>query len=245
MKNITADTTVGAIVRAFPARSRIFENLGIEYCCGGKQTLAQACQKRGLDTSTVVTMLAALDGAPEARLADPDSLSLSELCDHIEQAHHGYLRQELPRLDFMTHKVAAVHGDSEPRLLELRRAFETFSAKVVSHTEEENESVFPEIRALEAAGGEKHDKVSELGRKFEKLETEHEKTGAALAEFKRLTDGYAPPDWACNTMRALYDALAHLEKDMHQHVHEENNVLFPKVLAMARAGDVKPAAVTT
>jgi regulator of cell morphogenesis and NO signaling len=244
MKNITTDTTVGEIVRAFPARSRVFENLGIDYCCGGKKTLSEVCQKRGLDPATVVAMLAALDGAPEVGLADPDSLTLSELCDHIEQTHHGYLREELPRLDFMTHKVAAVHGDSEPRLLELRRVFETFNAKVVSHTEEENESVFPEIRALEAAGGEKSDRFSDLTGKFEKLEAEHEKTGAALAEFKALTDDYTPPEWACNTMRALYDALAHLEKDMHQHVHEENNVLFPKALTMARAGDVKPAVVT-
>jgi regulator of cell morphogenesis and NO signaling len=243
MKNITADTTVGEIVRAFPARSRVFENLGIDYCCGGKKPLAEVCQKKGLDPATVVAMLSALDSVPETSLADPDTIRLSELCDHIERVHNGYLREELPRLDFMTRKVAAVHGDSEPRLVEVRRVFENFNAKVTSHTREEDENVFPAIRKLEMTGGEKSDSFSNFAEEFEKLEAEHEKTGAALAQFNALTDGYTPPEWACNTMRALYDALAHLEKDMHQHVHEENNVLFPKTLAITRAEATASAAV--
>jgi regulator of cell morphogenesis and NO signaling len=233
MKNINADTTVGEIVRAFPARSRVFENLGIDYCCGGKKPLREVCRSCGLDPATVVAMLAALDNVPETSLADPDNITLSELCDHIERVHHGYLREELPRLDFMTHKVSAVHGDSEPRLVEIRRVFENFKAKITSHTQEEDENVFPAIRQLEKAG---RDKSVAFGftEELEKLEAEHEKTGAALREFKELTDNYTPPEWACNTFRALYDGLARLEKDMHQHVHKENNVLFPKTLAMTR-----------
>lgn len=242
MKNITTDTTVGEIVRAFPARSRIFENLGIDYCCGGKKPLREVCQSRGLDPATVVAMLSALDS--QADITDPDTITLSELCDHIERVHHGYLRKELPRLNLMTQKVAAVHGDSEPRLVEVRGVFETFNAKIASHTHEEEESVFPAIRKLEKAGGDKR-VASRLAGDFEKLEAEHEKTGAALRQFKALTDHYTPPEWGCNTLRALYDGLARLEKDMHQHVHEENNVLFPKALAMARAGAVGPAAATT
>jgi len=244
MKNITIDTTVGEIVRAFPARSRVFENLGIDYCCGGKKPLGEVCQRRGLDPATVVAMLSALDRVPESSQADPDTITLSDLCDHIERIHHGYLREELPRLDFMTHKVAAVHGDSEPQLVEVRRVFEDFKAKVASHTQEEDENVFPAIRKLEAAGCDKN-VASRLAANFEKLEAEHEKTGATLRQFKTLTDDYTPPEWGCNTLRALYDGLARLEKDMHQHVHEENNVLFPKALAMARAGAVGQLEATT
>ena len=96
MKNITADTTVGEIVRAFPARSRVFENLGIDYCCGGKKSLAEVCQKKGLDPATVVAMLSALDGGSAITQPDPDSLTLSELCDRIEQVHHGYLQRNCP-----------------------------------------------------------------------------------------------------------------------------------------------------
>lgn len=232
MKTITPETTVGELVRAVPARSRIFENLGIDYCCGGKKPLAEVCRTKGLDPATVVAMLAALDGASDSSPVNPNTMTLAALCDHIEQVHHDYLREELPRLDFMTRKVAAVHGDHEPRLHEIRRVFESFQAEMVAHTKEEEEQVFPAIRRLESAAGGRNQAAASLKGDFTKLESEHDRAGAALARFKELTDNYAPPDWACNTFRALYDGLAQLEKNTHQHVHKENNVLFPRALAM-------------
>jgi regulator of cell morphogenesis and NO signaling len=232
MKYITVETTVGELVRAVPARSRIFENLGIDYCCGGKKPLADACQAKGLDPATVVAMLSAPDGASDHTSVNPDAMTLSELCDHIERAHHDYLREELPRLDFMTRKVAAVHGDHEPRLHEVRRVFESFQAEIASHTQEEEEQVFPAIRRLESANGDKSAAASALKASFAKLESEHESAGAALVRFAELTDHHTPPDWACNTFRAMYDALAKLERNMHQHVHKENNVLFPRALTL-------------
>ncbi|HEX3162973.1 MAG TPA: iron-sulfur cluster repair di-iron protein [Pseudolabrys sp.] len=233
MNTITPETTVGEIVRATPARSRIFESLGIDYCCGGKKLLAEACRAKGLDPATVGAMLAALDGPSDTPAANPDAMSLAELCDHIECVHHDYLREELPRLDFMTRKVAAVHGDHEPRLREVRCVFETFNAEMTAHTDEEESVVFPKIRQLGARSGDKAGAVVEFKTIFVKLESEHENAGAALERFKQLTDGYTPPEWACNTFRALYDGLRQLEKNMHQHVHKENNVLFIKALAAA------------
>lgn len=233
MNTITLETTVGEIVRATPARSRVFENLGIDYCCGGKKPLAEVCRAKGLDPATVVAMLAALDGAPETSSANPDAMGLSELCDHIERVHHDYLREELPRLDFMTRKVAAVHGADETRLLEVRAIFEAFSEKMTSHTKEEEEFVFPKIRQLENARQGKTEVASGLKDILSRLESEHDGAGAALTRFRELTDNYTPPEWACNTFRALYDGLLQLEKNMHQHVHKENNVLFIKALAAA------------
>lgn len=233
MQNITTETTVGEIVRAVPARSRVFENLGIDYCCGGKIPLAEACRAKNLDPATVVAMLAALDGGADTATANPDTMSLTELCDHIESVHHGYLREELSRLDFMTRKVAAVHGDDEPRLLEVRRVFEAFNAEITAHTQEEEKDIFPAIRQLESGNGDKAAAAAQLKDAFAKLEAEHESAGAALVQFNALTDGYTPPEWACNTFRALYDGLAKLEQNTHQHVHQENNVLFPKALAAA------------
>jgi regulator of cell morphogenesis and NO signaling len=232
-QTITTETTVGEIVRAVPGRSRVFENLGIDYCCGGKKPLAEVCRAKGLDPATVVTMLAALDAKAEVQPANPDAMTLTELCDNIEQTHHGYLREELPRLDFMTRKVAAVHGDHEPRLLEVQRVFENFNTEIGTHIQEEDDQIFPAIRQLESNPSEKAKAVATLRDSFEKLESEHESAGGALVCFKELTDNYTPPEWACNTFRALYDGLAQLEKNMHQHVHKENNVLFPKVLAVA------------
>jgi regulator of cell morphogenesis and NO signaling len=233
MKTISVDTTVGEIVRGAPARSRIFENLGIDYCCGGKKPLAEVCQAKNLDPATVIAMLNALDSTADAPSANPDAMGLAELCDHIERAHHDYLREELPRLDFMTRKVAAVHGDHEARLIEVRRVFESFNAAMTAHTDDEEAVVFPKIRQLAAANGNRADIVTELKATFAKLESEHDNAGAALERFKELTDSYTPPDWACNTFRALYDGLWQLEKNMHQHVHKENNILFVKALAAA------------
>ncbi len=231
MNTITIDTTVGAIVRTNPARSRIFENLGIDYCCGGKKLLSEACQAKGLDPTTVAALLSALDDAPGETTINADKMTLSELCDHIEGVHHAYLREELPRLDFMTRKVAAVHGEHEPRLLEVRRIFESFHAEILSHTSEEDQVVFPTIRQLKSADGGRAAETTDFPALFSKLESEHEAAGTALGRFRDLTDHYTPPDWACNTFRALYDGLAQLEKHTHQHVHLENNVLFPKALA--------------
>lgn len=233
MNEVTGETTVGEIVRAFPARSRIFENLGIDYCCGGKTPLGEACRSRGLDRATVIAMLCALNQEPGAVADDPAGLTLSDLCDHIERVHHDYLREELPRLDFMTRKVAAVHGEREPRLIEIRRTFEAFNEKMSAHTAEEEARVFPAIRQLDSAVGDRDTALSSLQTEFAKLETEHSGTGAALARFRKLTDEYTPPEWSCNTYRALFDGLQHLEKDLHQHIHKENNVLFPRALAAA------------
>lgn len=231
---ITTETTVGEIVRATPGSSRIFERLGIDYCCGGKKTLAEVCRTKGLDAATIVALLGATDVVVAADATDPDALSLAGLCDHIERVHHGYLREELPRLDFMTRKVAAVHGDHEPRLHEIRELFVHFSAAMLAHTQEEEQQVFPAIRRLETADTDAKERAAELKRELEKLESEHDRAGAALERLHGLTDGFTPPEWACNTFRALYDGLAKLELETHQHVHKENNVLFPRALAAGR-----------
>ena len=230
---ITAETTVGELVRAVPARSRIFENLDIDFCCGGKKPLAEVCQAKHLDTTTVIAMLTALDAIPATSSANPDAMTLAELCDHIEEFHHGYLREELPRLDFMTRKVAAVHGDHDPRLRKVRTVFEGFNAEMAAHTREEDEVIFPAIRQLAAANGNRSAVTTGLKETLARLEAEHDRVGTALVQLKTLTDSYNPPEWACNTFRALYDGLAKLEKNTHQHIHKENNVLFPKALAVA------------
>ncbi len=231
MKNISAETTVGELVRAVPGRARVFENLGIDYCCGGKKPLGEVCRAKNLDPATVVAMLAALEGAAESPSANPDAMGLGELCDYIERAHHDWLREELPRLDFMTRKVAAVHGDHEPRLHEIRRVFELFQTDIATHIEEEERQVFPAIRQLESANGHRAAAIAALRNVLARLESEHEQAGAALAQFSALTDRYLPPEWACNTFRAMFDTLSRLEGNMHQHVHKENNILFPRALA--------------
>lgn len=232
MTTLSTQTTVGELVRDRPARSRVFEQLQIDYCCGGKIPLAEACAKKGLDADDVIGRIQQADAdADDAALVDADAMGLAELAKHIEQTHHAYLREELPRLDFMTKKVAAVHGDHEPRLYAIRETFVAFQDELAQHMMKEEQVLFPMIRQIEQADGPIEFHCGSLANPIRMMEFEHDNAGNALEQFRELTDGYTPPDWACNTFRAMYDAFAALEPNMHQHVHKENNVLFPKALA--------------
>ncbi len=228
---------VGGLVAAVPARSRIFEQLGIDYCCGGKLPLAEACQKKGLDPRTVVQMLAAFDSAAAAPASgvDPAKMGLAALADHIEQTHHAFLRNELPRLDAITEKVARVHGDHDPRLHGIRKAFVALSDEMHNHMIKEEKVLFPMIRQLEGTRDIAVIHCSSLAYPIRQMESEHDSAGGGLALMHDLSDNFTPPDWACNTYRAMLDGLANLERDLHQHVHKENNVLFPRAMELERS----------
>ncbi len=200
MNPIEPNLTVGEMVREKPSRSRVFAQFGIDFCCGGKVSLARACEKRGLTLERVLARLGESDAlSNDDTLIDADTMSLTELCDHIEATHHAYLKEELPRLDQMTEKVARVHGDKEPKLVDVRQVFIELRAELEPHMNP-----------------------------IRQMEQEHDHAGDALARIRTATDGFVPPPWACNTYRGMLDGLRQLEENMHQHVHKENNVMFPK-----------------
>lgn len=234
MTTLSPSTTVGELVRDQPGRSRVFEALQIDYCCGGKQPLEVACQKRGLNVQLVVAQLQEADAYASAasRSVAPDAMSLTELADHIEREHHDYLRSELPRLDAITEKVDRVHRESDPRLARVRSAFCALRDELTSHMMKEERILFPMIRALEQGDLAASRTVGTIANPIQQMEAEHDHAGSALSTMREATDAYTPPDWACNTYRAMLDGLAHLERDMHQHVHKENNILFPKTLQL-------------
>lgn len=233
MTTILAESTVGELVREVPNRARVFEALQIDYCCGGKVPLTEACSKRNLDVSDVVTRLAEADGMPsDDTLVDTNTMSLTELADHIESTHHAYLKEELPRLDMLTEKVARVHGDKDTRLLQVRAAFVALRDELIPHMMKEERILFPIVRQLESSTGRLEFHCGSVANPIRQMEHEHDQAGLALATLRTATDNYKVPDWACNTYRAMLDALQRLEANMHQHVHKENNVLFPRAIAM-------------
>lgn len=234
MTTLTEQTTVGEWVRDNPARSRVFEKLKIDYCCGGKIPLAEACAKKGADTATVLAELMEADRT-QSTLVDADAMAFSELIDHIIANHHDYLREELPRLDFMARKVAAVHGEGEPRLSLIRDTFLPFADDQLLHMEKEERILFPMIRELETAQAATDFHCGSISNPIGRMEQEHEEAGNGLEQLRSLTDDYTPPEWACNTFRALYNGLEQLERNMHQHIHKENNILFPKALERERS----------
>lgn len=234
MARIDLTTSLGELVAQQPARASLFEQLRFDYCCGGGQSLAEACRRRGLDPETVRELLEALEGAPiEAPgvLEDFDwrRASIAELCDHIVSVHHEGLRRELPRIADLAATVARVHGAGHPELHDLERVFCGMRAELERHLELEERALFPACRALES-------EVTtdvELEELLAQHEREHVETGEALAALRQLACDYDPARALCATHRRLLDALRRLEIDLHQHVHEENNVLFPRVRSLA------------
>lgn len=231
MRRIHVQDTVGEVVARHPALSRVFEEFGVDYCCGGKKSLQEVCLVKGIDPES---LLARLNESPSATPVpddvDPAALSLTELVDHILQTHHAYLRAELPRLEMLTEKVAKVHGDKDPRLVQVRQTFVAFAGELASHMTKEEQILFPMIRQLDACDTLPAFPCGSIAHPIQRMEIEHDDAGLALARLRTLTDGYAPPVGACNTYRAMLEALASLERDMHQHVHKENNVLFPRAV---------------
>jgi regulator of cell morphogenesis and NO signaling len=237
MINIRPTDTVGAAVARHPALARVFERVGIDFCCGGTHTLAHACRQKGLDATALLDELEHLeDEATEGEAVfDPSALSLSELADHIEHTHHAYLRAELPRLDQLAGRVAAAHGSRDRRVLAIRETLFDLAGELLAHLLKEERILFPLIRQVEAGDQPLFPGLT-LARPMRRMELEHDGAGAALARLRELTDGYTVPAWGCNTYRALLDGLAELERDTHRHIHKENNVLFPAALALERRG---------
>jgi regulator of cell morphogenesis and NO signaling len=227
-----AEMTVGQLVVQRPSRARVFERLGIDYCCGGNAPLRQACDAKRLNYQDVLAELERDEAGPQDAARNWASASLTDLCDHIEQTHHAYLKQELPRLEFLTAKVATRHGENRPALREVHQVFLALKAEMESHMMKEERVLFPLCRQLDVADELPAMHCGSVGNPIEVMMREHADAGDALARIRTLTDDFTPPLDACNTFRATYDALHRLEQDMHQHVHKENNILFPKAVRL-------------
>jgi regulator of cell morphogenesis and NO signaling len=218
-------STIGQLVTERPARARIFETFGIDYCCGGKKPLAQAIAEKGLDAKTVLGVLEALEAQGPEVERDWSAATMTELADHIEHTHHAYLKRELPRLEFLVNKVSSRHGEQRPELVELAKVFLNFQEELQSHMRKEEAILFPICRKLDT--GSAPSSCGSVNNPIAVMVREHDDAGDAMNRMRALTDDYTPPPDACNTYRALFDGLRQLELDMHRHVHKENSILFP------------------
>jgi regulator of cell morphogenesis and NO signaling len=225
------ETPVGQLVAERLSRARVFERLGIDYCCGGKTPLGLVCTRKGLDPYSVLRELAINDAATAEDETDWSRASLTALADHIETAHHGFLRAELPRLGYLVKKVASVHGEPHPELQELRGLFDSFRSDLEAHMLKEERVLFPLCRMLENASALPATPFGSINNPIRVMVQDHEDAGEALARMRELTDNFTPPEDACISYRTMLDGLAELERDMHFHVHKENNILFPRASA--------------
>lgn len=213
-----------------PATARIFERLGVDYCCGGKSSLRDACARVGRPEDEVVALLQQAQQAPALALA-PENLPTAELIAHIEQTHHRFTRDELERAEHLMAKVLRAHGARHPELQAVAQALEALTQELLVHLHKEEAILFPYVRALAAQAPVARPPFGTVANPLRVMESEHEAAGELLRQLREATQQYTPPPDACPTFRALYDCLPALERDLHQHIHLENNVLFPKARA--------------
>jgi regulator of cell morphogenesis and NO signaling len=225
---ITADTLVADIAAHHPRSIDVFERHGIDFCCGGRRPLGEACREHGAVVEDVAAEIAAAAARelPEDRVFT--DAPLGALLDHIVSRYHAALREDLPRLGRMADKVAEVHGSRHPELHELADVYRELRNELTSHLGAEEERVFPAVRRLAEPGAEAEDVQGAL----HALEEEHDRAGVALARLRALSRGFAVPEDGCTTYRALYEGLVRFERELHEHVHLENNVLFPRVVSL-------------
>ncbi len=232
MPPITSQTTLGDLVTANPSLARQLERHGLDYCCGGSRTIADACSTQRVDVEAVIAELTSdADDRPSPAWT---TMAADHLVDHIEATHHRYLWQELPRLSALIGKVRSVHGARHPELEEVARCYDELRADLEPHLMKEERVLFPMIRELATAHVMPTFHCGSVRNPISMMEREHDNAGALLARLRELTGGYTSPADGCTSYEMLYRGLAELEADTHLHVHKENNVLFPMVERIER-----------
>lgn len=226
MKDL-AQQTVGQIVADDYRASQIFRARGLDFCCGGKKTLSSVCKAKSVELDEVLKELGQLQDS-ETEQHHFNEWNLDFLADYIVQNHHSYVRKMLPELKFYAEKVARVHGDSYPQLLEVLEKVDQLSYELLDNLEKEETDLFPQIKDMV----QQQNSGLAKGSLLEILEAEHENAGEIMAEIESLTNNFTPPEDACASFQVLFQNLEGFQKDLHKHVHLENNILFPKALEL-------------
>jgi regulator of cell morphogenesis and NO signaling len=235
MENIR-NKSVGEIVKLDFRAADVFSSYGIDFCCGGKISVAEACANAKTDESLVISALENLKIQTGSDVHDFDSWNIGFLADYIQNTHHQYVSKAIPQILPLAQKVADVHGDHHPEVIRINELFQDLAEELLSHMHKEEKILFPYIKQLvvnESAGSCSSDTCfgTVMG-PISVMEQEHEAAGVILKELFRLSDGYQVPEDACNTFRVLYGKLKEFEDDLHRHIHLENNILFPKAIEM-------------
>lgn len=239
--HVTEKKTVGQLAADYPALRRVMEEHGVDYCCGGKQDLATAARQAGLTGDQLEAILNEALERIEAQQQDTErnwtKASLQDLIDHIESRHHTYMKRELPRVEHLIHDVMRAHGAQHGAMLtELNQVFTGLRHEIEMHLAKEEQILFPYVREIESyhERGEAMPPMhcGTVQNPIRQMEHEHDNAGDALARMRELTNGYQCPPDACGKFQELYAALQEMEADLHEHIHLENNILFPKAVAL-------------
>jgi len=233
--------TVREIALAQPTAIRVFEQFGIDYCCGGRKPLAEACAAGNLEIDSVLAALEAAEKKPGTEIENWVEKSLESLRSHIVVKHHAYAKRELSRLAQLAQKVVNRHGSTKPELPMIVATLMQLDEELTQHLAKEEAVLFPYIAGLERSISigipRPHSCFGTIANPIAMMTQEHDAAGSLIAEIHRLSGNFTTPEDACPTFHAFYDGLREFEQDLHQHIHLENNILFPRAIALeASAG---------
>ena len=215
----TTDQTLARLATTWPAASRVFHRHGLDFCCGGNRPLAVACAERGFDPTAILDEIVSDGARPAAE--DWNTRPVSELIDFVVDHYHARLRVELPQLVELARKVENRHGARDDAPLGLTAHLRAVHAAVLEHLEKEEQVLFPLVR---------NGMGSRAAAPVRAMEHEHDDHAVNLRRTRDLTGDLTPPADACESWRALYLRLNELELELMEHIHLENNVLFPRAL---------------
>ena len=232
---ISEDKTVAEVVTENIKTADVFKKHGIDFCCGGGISIEKACSKNGVEYSVLESELNAIDSTV-SRSYNFDSWDLAFLIDHIKNVHHTYVEESIPILLQYAEKVANVHGHHHKEVVEIYHMFVEVSQELTAHMKKEELILFPYVKQLVKAKkkGEspKPAHFGTVNNPISMMEEEHENAGDIFKVISKLSNNFTPPAEACNTFKALYAKLREFEQDLHQHIHLENNILFPKAIEL-------------
>lgn len=237
MENLI-EKTIGEIVAKDFRTAAVFAGKKMDFCCGGHKTLKEVCETKNVDSDALIYELQQVLNSKSENSIDFQSWPLDLLASYIEKTHHRYVEQSTPALLQFLNKLCSVHGKNHPELYEINQLFNECASALQQHMHKEERILFPFIETMVNAKA--HGKQLEnphfgtVNNPINMMIHEHEAEGERLAKIADLTSGYNPPADACNTYRVTYAMLEEFEKDLHKHIHLENNILFPKAIALEK-----------
>jgi regulator of cell morphogenesis and NO signaling len=228
--------TIGELVAQDWRKAEVFKKYGIDYCCGGKRTIAEACEKKGIDPNLVEVELQQLETRPANPSNNFDRWELDFLIDYILNNHHKYVADAIPFLDELSAKVYRVHGDNHLELIDIEQYTQDVIQELTMHMQKEEMILFPYIKELVKVKKDNSPMApppfGTIANPIRMMEAEHTSAGDAMKAIEELSNSFTPPVDACMSYRVLFAKLQEFQNDLHQHIHLENNILFPKALKL-------------
>lgn len=235
--NLNKELKIADVVNDNIKTADIFKKYGIDFCCGGGISIAKACEKNNTNVEQLLSELKSI----AHKLIPSQNFNkweLDFLIDYIVHTHHSYVLEAIELLDAYSAKVSKVHGENHPPVLEIERLYNQVKNELLQHMQKEERILFPYIKELIKLKKENcpiiNSHFGSVRNPINMMNAEHEMAGDKFKEIANLTMNYVPPEWACNTFKALYAKLNEFEQDLHLHVHLENNILFPKAIELEK-----------